>query len=1504
MGDDAIFPNDWVDKIVEEISHEEIVNELLRRDMTTNGLSMVELVMKNLNNFFQKREFSMEYERLMAEPKSIADIEAFAEVADLWRWKEIDQTCFSNDQTPGQVYRILAEGVTMYLFIEIDTEDPRTRPQTTAMKLWQDVTFGRVNDVRGETSVATIRINMGTATKREFEAYASDDIHRNLMYPGQIYSWMVNLARACVYTVGNFIAHNIGSGERRKDQSAWSKVIGTKNVYDLHFAIGDYEGKFPSQCRTRPLVPDDKKIEYWQDLIGEPLGRDNLQPIVAAPIAGVSSRNYFMHQRGADVKIQERSFRPISSQLDKENTFPNGVAGPPFGAHVVDTDRAMLFDVYTDVHVGQTKQYGATVNYFFVQRVAWKDIEAVVLKCKEIYSEFDRKIANNAARAAVYERQRDELILNQFLRKIRGVWYLQDMQHFLTFAYEAFATMPYNCMDILFETRFAAAAMRVDMPATWHKISENDTPGILPLQPGYNRRELIYDVYDEILEPFVAEMENIYHRIIYREEGQELRFPTDDNTHWLDMKLRLLQLKEQHETKQLKVRTRENNEIIQELPAKFKKMNLRDCLLGAIAKDSRVILEPALQRYLNKYKSEYMAVFCRLVQCHSLIALHELANKYQVEHYKEMVETAIDAFGLTVQSEILFMLTEVAKDSSVLFETNKLTVSFIKPIQKPFWIRRFRGGYTFGTGYDPAHLPNVEIPLTNPPNYITGLQDHLRTLENERIVYWKCLTQQDFYKGLPRDGAAGIVGDPSEYQLMDIYRRYRIRNALVDNNVRDNMRSIYNFGADENSLNTQSVSRKYFTDIKRLFTMTLRISDGTAMPLLFYTRIYFACRHIAFAAFIARAGRAQYPYRLWQEPRERHRDGLPSDEFMRVTLFENARRNDVEMTENVAKALMYTECLCLLFQVVNPNDVVLDRDFGGLLHFINTEIEETKLNTNIVEIATITRPDDARVQEAMKLPDGINNYSTMRKLLYYPPLPALDPRRLWVAQDRPLDRENHKTTRIYYGSHANARGDLNNIMENLNVLVLLMKVHCNAIMAEIEIQIKNPMILHLTRKFSLEPEVEGNLDVSIDDIFNDDRNTSRNLKRLIQFPGPSAETLENCEDLFSKRELWFKNKYENYFMSSFFSLRDVGLFRLEPFRARICQNKLLDPDTKSITVCIAAAETARATRKLMIHIPNDTEDFFKCFNNSMILNAYLLTIENGNVSNSGEVPLYLNYANPIEIGIVDRIREKIKGMPMDPLNEIPSSFRARVQWNDPINPEDDSLLQDADEAGIGNSRIITCRTWSTMLTVYTRAHPKWSFTAINYPVRGPDYTNFDISIYNGNVDENTMERDTSRLWKELYEKCLLPHNPLVPQNVKDVFDDFVKIERRRVKMYGNLESKTLPGNLGAYWLARDDSAPVCFKHGQGNVFIDCEKCSRNRKFELERAKARPDNRSSILSQKQWEYQFTKAYQWKYLAISSMNSVISKNILWKSLSSDRAGDAQLNDDLDHFDDPGV
>jgi len=1530
MDDDAIFPNDWVDNIIAEISREEVVNEMLKHDMTTNGLSLVELVMKGVNTFFHTREEDMQYEKLMSEPKSISDIEAFSEVADLWRWKGVDQACFSNDQTPGQVYRILANDVTMYLFIEIDTENPNTHPQTTAMKLWQDVTFGRVNDERSETSVGTIHLNMGTARKDQFEAYATNNIHRDLMYPGQIYSWIMNLARACVFTIGNFIAHNIGGGRRKKDQSTWSKVIASNTVYDLHFFIGDYKCRFPSQCHTG-AVPDDKTIDSAQFRVQGLLGFQNNRQFTAGRL-----RNY-AEQIQADIDIQKISYRPICRQQDK-TILPEGVlpfVRPAVGL-LIDRNRCMRTDLYTDVHTGNTEKYGATVNFVFVQRVNWEDIEKAVVKIKNAYEDYLKKFrkipAANVVQQNQLTRENESKVRSSLTRTVRGAWYLQDMQYFMTFARDEWGLYFERITAILFDT----GGRNVDiLPDTWHKISEGDSAqNILPTDRMFTRRELDLFVYDEILEPFTAQMENLYHKIIYREEGQELRFPDDLDKHWIDMKLRLVELKEQHATKQLRIRTRENNSITQNLPDKFKSMNLRDCLLGAIKEESRMKLEPELVKYLEKYKSEYMVVFCRLVQCHSLIALHELAKKYEVEYFKDEIERALDSFGLTVQSEIQYMLSDVAKNSSILFETNQLTISFVKPIEKPFWIRRFNGGYTFGRTGDHAYIDHVEIKLDG--DFIQDLrqevQAHLQRYENEKTLYWKFLTQQDFYKGLPRSDGAGIVGVPGEYKLIDIYRRRHnpagvllsrtlrvgVPKSITDD-LKDNMQAMY--GPDNDSIRVTFAA--YMEDVQKLFSIELHSDDGNLMPLLFYTRIFFVCRHIALAGLIPGHTPNHYPQRMWEESHSRNRGNRSTGEeysygYRRINVIYDGDLHPVEVTDNVARALMYTECIRLLFHARNSDGANLDRISGRLLELVLAEMEDIGVSDAVnvnssydfdpAMIAAIPNKNEiegmgkrGRITDAMRIDTNRMGPSPlMQKLLFY--------------RGGRIDDNFVEKALIDCGRSNHGQTNLNKIGENLHKLLLLMKMHCNSVMAEIENQIKLPLIMSLARTFSLQPEDATHKDTSIENaIFHNDENTSPSLKRVIQFAGPSSEALANSEDLFGYRDVWFNEKYEHYFLSSFVSLRDLGLFRHEPFRARLFQYtsrgprdpKYTTPD--SITVRVASERANGVQRRLMIRIDNNNDGIRRVFANEMIVVAYTLTVDDGVASKSAEVPIFLHHSNIIEVFIISQLRAAVWGDPLEPSNVFPASLRAQIEWIGASHQPDDSVLQGLDDPGQGTLRTIQCRTWSDLLAVYTRAHSTWDFSpALNST---PRQSSNQVHLYRGSATEHTIDRSTSQLWRELYQHCGLPHNALVTQNVKDAFDDFVKIERARIKMYGNLSSNTLPGNMAAYWSAKDDTAPVCFKHGQGVFFIDCDKCSRNRKLELERVNQRPDDPASILSQKQWQAQFTKAYRWKYLAISCMHSVISKNVLWKTLAMHRYSDFQrrlpnndLVDDLKHFEDP--
>lgn len=1532
MDDDVIFPNDWVDNIIAEISREEVVNEMLKHDMTTNGLSLVELVMKGVNTFFHTREEDMQYEKLMSEPKSISDIEAFSEVADLWRWKGVDQACFSNDQTPGQVYRILANDVTMYLFIEIDTENPNTHPQTTAMKLWQDVTFGRVNDERSKTSVGTIHLNMGTARKDQFEAYATNNIHRDLMYPGQIYSWIMNLARACVFTIGNFIAHNIGGGRRKKDQSTWSKVIASNTVYDLHFFIGDYQCRFPSQCHTG-VVPYDKTIDSAQVRVQGLLGVQNNRQRT-----GLRWRNY-AEQRQADIDIQKISYRPICTQPNKAhlpNVLPGGaIVHNPAGI-AIDTNRCMQIDLYTDVHTGNTEKYGATVNFVFVQRVSWEDIEKAVVKIKNANEDHLRRLGRipvgNVAQRNQLIVENNSKVRSLLTRTVRGAWYLQDMQHFMTFAKDEWGLNFQGIIAILLDI----GGRNVDrLPDTWHKISENDSAKeILPADPLFTRRELDLFVYDEILEPFTAQMENLYHKIIYREEGQELRFPDDLDKHWIDMKLRLVELKEQHATKQLRIRTRENNSITQKLPDKFKSMNLRDCLLGAIKDESRMKLEPELVKYLEKYKSEYMVVFCRLVQCHSLIALHELARKYEVEYFKEEIERALDSFGLTVQSEIQYMLSDVAKNSSILFETNQLTISFVKPIQKPFWIRRFNGGYTFGRTGDHAYIDHVEIQLDG--DFIQDLrqevQAHLQRYENEKTLYWKFLTQQDFYKGLPRSDGAVIVGVPGEYKLIDIYRlRHNPAGVLlsrtlntglpksITEDLKYNMQAMY--GPDNKSIHVTFAA--YMDDIQKLFSLQLYSDDGNLMPLLFYTRIFFVCRHIALAGLIPGRTPNHYPQRMWEESHSRNRGNRSAGEeysygYRRINVISDGVLHPVEVTDNMARALMYTECFRLLFHAQNVDGSTLDRMSGRLLELVLAEMEEIGENYAVnanssydfdpAMIAAIPNKNEiervgmrGRITDAMRIDtNGMGPSPFMQKLLFY--------------RGGRIDLNFPDSAIIDCGRSNHGQANLNTIGENLHKLLLLMKMRCNSVMAEIENQIKLPLIMSLARTFSLQAEDVNHQDTSIENaIFQNDENTSPSLKRVIQFAGPSSEALANSEDLFGHRDVWFREKYEHYFLSSFVSLRDLGLFRHEPFRARLFQYTSRGPrDPKyttpsSITVRVASERANGVQRRLMVRIENNREGILRVFAEKMIVDAYMLTVDDGVVGKSAEIPIFLDTLNVIEEPIISQLRAAVWGDPREPSNVFPASLRAQIEWMGATPQPDDSALQGLDDPGQGNLRIIQCRTWSDLLAVHTRAHSTWNFSPVlNHPhIR----RSARVYLYHGTATEHTIDRSTSQLWRELYQHCGLPHNALVTQNVKDAFDDFVKIERARIKMYENLSSNTLPGNLAAYWSARDDTAPVCFKHGQGVLFIECDTCSRNRKLELERVNQRPDDPASILSQKQWQAQFTKAYRWKYLAISCMHSIISKNVLWKTLALHRYQDYQrmvpnneLIEDLEHFENP--
>ena len=1495
MEDGVTFSDEEVQTIVEEISKEDIINEMLRRDMRTNGFSMVEHVMVSLRNNFRIRHIDMEYEKLLSESKPVSDIDAFSEIAGMWRWKGVDQACFSNNQTPGQVYRILVNEVTMFLFIEIDTEDPKDQPQTTAMKLWQDVTFGRAHDDSHGVSVATIRVNMGTARKDQFKATASNNIHRQLMFPGQIYTWMLHLIKACVYTIGNFIAHNLDDNKHKK-KSMWTKVAGSDKVFDLHFVIGDYICKFPMQVRTGYL-PNTKTITTAR-------GRHmNVQFGVRNTLAG--GRNSF-EQVQTDIQIQKESYRPRCT-----NTMKNW-GGVALNSGNLDADayRCMKFNMYTDLHVGKKDGFGATINYFFVQRVDWNDINSAVQKIQTENSNFvarEANLARNPAnRATAVDRENEHIVKIQALmqRKVRGMWYLQDMFHFLDNARDVWGGEFERIMQILFRFNNGPIPPRQgvqDLP-DWNNISEQDRVGPL--------KEVQYTIYDEILVPLVAEMENMYHGIIVNERGKELSFATDEDRHWTNMKQLLLKLKEDYESKQLKVRTRDTNQIIQELPKateQLKTLNLRDCLLLAIKETSNVKLEPDLVRYLEKYRTEYMPVFCQLVQCHSLIALHELATKYEVEHYREMIERALDSFGLTVQSEILYMLSEVAKDNSILLKDLKLSTQFIKPVQKPYWIRRLNGGYTFGDTSDHTHSEYCVMDLSTFVRDRPALQNHLQRYENQRTIYWKFLTQQDFYKGLTITSRFIPItheSDPNEFSLLTLFHKYQEQNITntagrnVIEEILRNLSDIYGYAGVNPDNAFKNDSDAYFTYIKNFFSVQLSTSDGVAIPLLFYTRVFFVCRHIALMGLVHTNG---YTGRMWEESHARDRIVQEAGQEYTIQITYDGNPYERVVSEDVLRTLMYTECLCLVSGHRNvADDGELNRQYGFLLKFIWDEMEnltaEDETSAYHYHVSTLGPeiPLDATLRQRILY--SMNRIDSQVGVIARAPTYLRKIFRFFepITGVGRVNRSDLDASVNCGESVPNSRYFLDQIQGNLHKLALLMKLNCNGIMAEIENQIKLPMILQLTRKFSTRPEGDQrNLDTSIRrDIFIDDESTSRRLKRILE----PTEALGDYEDLFSSREVWFRDQYENYFMSSFVALRDVGLFRHEPFRTRLFTyrdtNSPKYTSPRNILVCVAKVESRGQVEKLMVQVDNSDEGIGRAFQTQMVVRAYRLTLGEKESEKGDLIPLYLDWNDPTEQEIIRRIRVNIQGNFQDPHNSFPTPVRARVFPN--LQPRDIATLVPATH--VPADSLIHCNTWSQMVSVYKRAG-----TLFANVISNPNHEDFTVSLYHGEPDGDTMDPSTCLLWKELYAKCLLPHNPLIPLNVKEIYDDFVTIERRKLKFYDKLSKNSLPGHLGTFWLARDGSGAICYKHGGRSSLILCDKCSRNRKHDLDRAETRPDESSSILSQKQWGVQFTKAYRWKVMAIACMHMLLSKNILWKNL---KAFDEDMNveDDLVDFDYP--
>lgn len=797
------FSDEMTDDILAGISHQEVVHDLLTNDMDTNGVEMIDRVLKHIKDMIKTRlDIDMSYKKLAQQQVAISSLDAYRQVANMWKWEKCDQAGFSNAQRPDAVYEIEIDDHRMYLNVEIDGDDKKDQPQVTAMKLWQAVTFGRVRDTN--LSVATLRMNLSTSRKDLSLAQNKSSKRRPLLYPGYIYTWALRIMKASVYVVGNFIAHNCRN-PKMKTYSKWSKIIRDDNrVYDLHFLVGEFGTNFNSLISTQGDIPDDKKITDSK-YVNAKKNR---------PSTGYHARNEWVV--GGNKDLMKNKYRPTCRHNFKLNQK---------FLQVYNKDSCIKIAAPTTIHHGDIRNKGAPIHYFFVERVSQKDIDAAV-------EEIANKLEDTSIRTNLTLDEIKTIVRGVFNKRVRGMWYLQDMQHFVR---QAVVKLPGNFVwnairGVVDYDNQSNQSSALTIPPDWHLIDAVETrPGVKVTTSDK------YNVYDWVLEPFVSEMENMYQKLV-----GTIRWSLDPKLFNNDMAKHLNKLKALFNEHEIAPMTREVNQMLH-LPThrKGKAMNLRNYLLVSVNKKDDD-LEPQMLTYIAKYKSEYITCFCKLVECYNLLALHELAVKYVSGANKATLDRHIQSFSVTAQSEIRFMLDAVEKDTSILFDTpTSLQNVFIDARENPFLIVRQVGTYQYGTPQSMKDLVNSVFDMSKLKDSLSDKEQVGFTWDNQFGVngptnanvakFW---SQQDYFKGLFDDvWQETLIGMYSKFSEFDVDEQIPGQHYHLN-------RKIEQLTMGE----TKTIS--YMQYIANLLSHQTR-SDNNLGPLLFLCKVFLVFRHLA-----------------------------------------------------------------------------------------------------------------------------------------------------------------------------------------------------------------------------------------------------------------------------------------------------------------------------------------------------------------------------------------------------------------------------------------------------------------------------------------------------------------------------------------------------------------------------------------------------------------------------------------------------------------------------------
>lgn len=645
MAESVSISRDDIITIISQIDKVDLMQKLLTMALDEFGVEVMDKVLVAITYHLNSKQVSAKHLRLSKQSQNIYTIPEFHSIRNMWPWGHTDQTGYSNIQKPDATYKLTVNDNVMFLFAEIDGTNKDKEPQRTAQKLWQDVTFGRVRD--NKMSVATVRMNL-MSMRRDNSSVENTEAslsgaRKAPLRTSEVYKWMVEIIQSCVYVVAHWIGHNCRA--EQKASSPWSKTVSVdyRHVYDMHFFVGAFQTNFSSFCSSGNPIPENKRLDATNALTKQQvLDPDGI-------LRTIAKRNV---KAASDSK-----YRPTAPHEDIiKDLGQDGVTWD---------DVCLMIHTPTLVHHGEIDTQGAPIHYMFVQRVLQKEIDTAVVRASS---------ANTTA-------------ITSFFAKIEGMWYLQDMIHFLRRAQsqwgENFDEKLKYVLDGNGKQKAVPQALKIYLPDSWNNVEE-DFGGA----KAYQR----FNVYDSILAPFVAEQENMYHSLI---DGLSEK-PEPSTEYINNMKDILNKMKEKFNRHQINPPSRKQEMHQKLVPGSNLKTRIVMDYASPAAQESYP-LDPQLVITLTDFNSDYMECFCRMVQCCTYLSLHQLAENYLQGLQVQEVDRFLSAFSVGVQSEIRYMLRTIGSQHAKIMSNTEIFIPTSRLHEKVPIHARVRGGYTFGS---------------------------------------------------------------------------------------------------------------------------------------------------------------------------------------------------------------------------------------------------------------------------------------------------------------------------------------------------------------------------------------------------------------------------------------------------------------------------------------------------------------------------------------------------------------------------------------------------------------------------------------------------------------------------------------------------------------------------------------------------------------------------------------------------------------------------------------